>query len=166
MIRLVDEEFEDRDGEKCLRVTTDQSFDHTVVEGLLASVLDEVNAVARDLFNNFHDDQAKPKIEKWVESAYHTIRYTVHQANEVLDQYKTERLRPKHRDFRVITREFDRRLSSNNPMGKAEVFDEAGFGRDLVGFLVAAHACLLEQTKRDDRRRVKRQYKSGKRVTL
>lgn len=165
MIRLVDQEFEDQDGEKCLRVTTDQSFDHTVVEGLLASVLDEVNAVTRDLFNNFHDDQARPKIEKWVESAYHTIRYTVRQANEVLDQYKTERLRPKHRDFRVLTREFDRRLTSNNPMCETGVFDESQFGRDLVNFLTAAHTCLLEQTKRNDRRRVKREYKAGKKVT-
>lgn len=131
----------------------------------MASVLDEVNAVTRDLFNNFHDEKAKQKIEKWVESAYHTIRYTVRSANEILNEYESSRLRPKHRDFRILSREFDRRLTANNPLSDSGVFDEAKFGIDLTGFLTAAHLCLLEQTKRDDRRRAKRQYKSGKRVT-
>ena len=164
MIRIVDQEFEDEEGNKCLRVTTNQTFDHTVVEGLLASLLDEVNAVARDLFNNFHDERARPNIERWIESAYHTVRYTVHNANEVLDGYKLDRLRPKHRDFRVLTREFEKRLSQNNPLAEGGVFSDSQFGHDLVGFLTAAHTCLLEQTKRDERRRVKRDYKAGKRV--
>lgn len=160
---LIFSEYETEDGEKVFSATTDQSATHTVCEGIIGECLANMKSSLDVLWEYVQDGDAM-KAEKFSEPTFHTIREEVETALDMLESIKRSEMRPKHRDCRIVMKKGARLLARNAPT--SDVFEPERFLRDSVALMSAMHVCLLEQTKKKDRYKIRKEYVDAASATL
>lgn len=153
------EDYEGEDGEKGLFVSTKTTKAHSVAEGLIGSALAQISASLGVLWEASLKDDHK-RTAGLIEPTYHTVRFELEKALEILETIPRADLRPKHRDCRAVMKEASKRLASNSPLSGGP-FDPGHFLRESVKVMESVHKCLLEQTKKKERVEVRRDYKRG-----
>jgi len=157
------EELENDEGEKTLAVTTDQDMTHTICEGLIGECLANMKMAVDVLWDYVQKGDAK-KAHKFSEPTFHAIREEVEVALDVLEGFKRSEMRPKHRDCRTVMKKGARLLARNSPT--SDVFEPERFLRDALSLMSTMHLCLLEQTKKRDRSKIRKEYVRAASATL
>lgn len=160
---LIFSEHETEDGEKVFSATTDQSATHTICEGIIGECLANMKSSLDVLWEYVQDGNAM-KAEKFSEPTFHAIREEVETALDMLESIKRSEMRPKHRDCRTVMKKGARLLARNSPT--SDVFEPERFLRDSLALMSAMHLCLLEQTKKKARSKIRKEYVDAASATL
>tara|TARA_R110000824_G_scaffold67779_2_gene175428 strand:+ start:173 stop:670 length:498 start_codon:yes stop_codon:yes gene_type:complete len=157
------QEFETEDGKKGLAVSTDQDTTHTIAEGIIGECIANIKEALSVLWEYVEGD--KPKLaHKFSEPTFHTIREELETALDMLESLQRKDIRPKHRDCRAVMKSASRVLAKNSPLN--DVFVPETFLKDSLGLLSTMHMCLLEETKKKDRNRIRREYVNAAKKSL
>lgn len=157
------EEYETEDGKKGLAVSTDQDVTHTIAEGIIGECIANIKeslGVLWEHVSNGDGDLA----HKYSEPTFHMVREELEVALGMLENLKRGEIRPKHRDCRSVMKSGSRLLAKNSPLN--DVFVPETFLKDSVSLLSTMHMCLLEETKKKDRSRFRREYVNAAKKSL
>ena len=149
------ESYDAEDGTKGLKVSTDQAPTHTIAEGIIGECIANIKEALGVLWEYVEGDNPKAA-HKFAVPTFHTIREELETALDMLESLQRKDIRPKHRDCRAVMKSGSRLLAKNSPLG--DVFVPEVFLKDSLGLLSTMHTCLLEQTKKKDRNRIRREY--------
>jgi hypothetical protein len=152
------------DGEERQEIAMDLSPVVVMVEGTIAESLSEVCTIIED-FKDFlggKRGEDPDRVAREVGATYHAVRYSVENSHDLCMTAPRKDMRPKQKDCLIIMRSFIRRMADNGV--NDDVFDDKTFLSDCLDWMTATHFCLLEQVKRNDRRSVKRAFRSRKSI--
>ena len=150
------------DGEEREEISMDIDPITVMVEGTIAETLHEVSGIVDDFRDFLGSPRSKKagRLLKEVDATYHAVRYSVETGLGLCNTANQRDIRPKQRDCLILMRSFIRRMAENG--ANDDEFDGNAFIADCIEWMTATHFCLLEQVKRDDRRAVKRAFRSRK----
>jgi hypothetical protein len=143
------------DGERVLEAVTDFENSHVVAEGIIGECISNIKS-SLDVLWEYVQEGNPSAAHKYAEPTFHAIREELEVALGMLEQIKRHDIRPKHRDCRAVMKSGSRLLARNAPT--LDVFMPEVFLKDTVKLLSTMHLCLLEQTKKKDRNRIRREY--------
>jgi|TARA_R110002020_G_scaffold232388_3_gene443972 hypothetical protein len=151
------QEVTNEQGDKGLFVSTDVAREHTIAEGIIAEYISEVKTALDALWEAVEGENHE-LVGKLMEPTYHMVRYDLETKLEVLESFKRQSIRPKHRDCRVIMKHASSRLAANSPLLESRQFDPGSFIKDTIRLVKDLHTCLLEQTKKRERVEIRNEY--------
>ena len=160
---LVFSEYETEGGEKVFAATTDQAPSHTLCEGVIGECISSMKSALDVLWECVQSNEAR-RAHKYSEPTFHAIREAVEMSLDVLESVKRGDMRPKHRDCRAVMKRGAQLLARNAPTN--DVFEPERFLRDSLKLLSVLHVCLLEQTKKKDRTKMRKEYVDAAVATL
>ena len=156
-------DYEAEDGGKGLYVSTDQDTTHTIAEGVIGECIANIKEALGVLWD-YVSDEKFDLAHKYSEATFHTVREELEVGLGMLDSIKRNELRPKHRDCRAVMKSGSMVLAMNSPLN--DVFIPEMFLQASVNLLGTMHTCLLEETKKRDRSRVRREYVNAAKKSL